>query len=171
MPRGSLSKRLLHRIQKLSPLCTTSLSLPPPVAPVPRGVSGGAAALSSLFRRPFLRRNNEAHLAAEPPERSFFFPLFLSPRKKKRLLTATRSQNLCQKSKSDSKPSPRGEGKGGIVPRGSLSKQAFAPNTETFSAVHNISVAAATGRTHSPGGLGGRSRLEFIISPPLPAAT
>ncbi len=106
VPRGSLSKRLLPRIQKLFPLCTTSLSLPPPVAPVPRGVSGGGAALSSLFRRPFLRRNNEAHLAAEPPERSFFFPLFLSPRKKKRLLAATQSQNLCQKSKSDSEPSP-----------------------------------------------------------------
>ena len=41
----------------------------------------------------------------------------------------------------------------------------FAPNTETFSAVYNISVAAATGRTHYPGGLGGRSRIEFIVSP------
>ena len=41
----------------------------------------------------------------------------------------------------------------------------FAPNTETFSAMHNLSVAAATGRTRSPGGLGGRSRIEFIVSP------
>ena len=40
------------------------------------------------------RRHNESHFAAEPPERSFFFPLFLSPRKKKRLL-ATLSENLC----------------------------------------------------------------------------
>ena len=39
------------------------------------------------------------------------------------------------------------------------------PNTETFSAVHYISSAAATGRTRSPGGLGGRSRIEFIVSP------
>ena len=41
----------------------------------------------------------------------------------------------------------------------------FAPNTETFSAVHNLSVAAATGRTRSPGVLRGRSRIEFIVSP------
>ena len=40
----------------------------------------------------------------------------------------------------------------------------FAPNTETFSAVHIAPVAAATGRTRSLGGLGGRSRLEFIFS-------
>ena len=66
--------------------------------------------------------------------------------------------------------SPQRGSQRGIVPRGSLSKQVFAPNTETFSAVHNISVAAATGRTRSPGGLGGCSRLEFIISPLLPAA-
>ncbi len=39
------------RTRKLSPLYTTSPSLPPPVAPVPRGVSGGGAALSSLCRR------------------------------------------------------------------------------------------------------------------------
>ena len=36
----------------------------------------------------------------------------------------------------------------------------LAPNTETFSAVHYISSAAATGRTRSPGGLGWRSRIE-----------
>ena len=63
--------------------------------------------------------------------------------------------------------SPQGEAKVGVVPRGSQTNT-FRPNTETFSAVHNI--AAATGRTRSPGGLGGCSRLEFIISPPLPAA-
>ena len=48
---------------------------------------------------------------------------------------------------------------------GKAERTVFAPNTETFSAVHNISVAAATGRTRSPGGLGGRSRIEFIVSP------
>ena len=31
--------------------------------------------------------------------------------------------------------------------------------------MHNIFVAAATGRTRSLGGLGGRSRIEFIMSP------
>ena len=44
------------------------------------------------------RRHNESHFAAQSPERSFFFPLFLSPRKKKRLL-ATQSQNLCRQIK------------------------------------------------------------------------
>ena len=41
----------------------------------------------------------------------------------------------------------------------------FAPNTETFSAVHNISVSCCSHPARSPGGLGGRSRIEFIVSP------
>ena len=41
----------------------------------------------------------------------------------------------------------------------------FAPNTETFSAVHNISVVCLSRLARSPGGLGGRSRIEFIVSP------
>ena len=45
------NKRLLPRIRKLSPLCTTSLLFGSPGLPVPRGVSGGGAALSSLCRR------------------------------------------------------------------------------------------------------------------------
>ena len=95
MLRGLPDKHVLPRIQKLFPLCTISLLATSPNLPVPRGVSGGAAALSSLCRRPFLRRYNESHFAAEPPERSFFFPLFLSPRKKKRFEATTQSQNLC----------------------------------------------------------------------------
>ena len=59
--------------------------------------------------------------------------------------------------------SPQGEAKVGVVPHGSQTNT-FRPNTETFSAVQNISVAAATGRTRSLGGLGGCSRLEFIFS-------
>ena len=50
-------------------------------------------------------------------------------------------------------------------PRGSPSKQVFAPNTETFSAVHNISVGCRSRLARSLGGLGGRSRIEFIVSP------
>ena len=41
----------------------------------------------------------------------------------------------------------------------------FAPNTETFSAVHNISVVCLTRLARSPGVLRGRSRIEFIVSP------
>ena len=50
-PRGSQNKRLLPRTRKLSPLCTPSLSVTAPGLPVPWGVSGGGAALSSLCRR------------------------------------------------------------------------------------------------------------------------
>ena len=96
VPRGSPSKQVLPRIRKLSPLCTPSLSAVAPGLPVSPGVSGGGAALSSLCGRPFLRRHNESHFAAQSPERSFFFPIFLSRRKKKRLLAAAQSQNLCQ---------------------------------------------------------------------------
>ena len=44
-------------------------------------------------------------------------------------------------------------------------KHFFAPNTETFSAVYNISVGCRSRLARSPGGLGGRSRIEFIVSP------
>ena len=47
-----LDKRTVFaRTRKLSPLCTLSLSVTAPGLPVPRGVSGGGAALSSLCRR------------------------------------------------------------------------------------------------------------------------
>ena len=49
--------------------------------------------------------------------------------------------------------------------RASRRANKFRPNTEAFSALHPISVAVATGCTRSPGGLGGRSRIEFIMSP------
>ena len=60
--------------------------------------------------------------------------------------------------------SPQGEAKVRVVPRGSQTNT-FRPNTETFSAVHNISVVCLTRLARSPGGLGGRSRIEFIVSP------
>jgi len=79
--RGSQSKghaaRLTEqtsfaRIQKLSPLCTTSLLFVSPVLPVPRGVSGGGAALSPGFSLHLCSLSKHgAHFAAEPPERAF----------------------------------------------------------------------------------------------------
>ena len=44
--------------------------------------------------------------------------------------------------------------------KGKAERTAFAPNTETFSALHNISVVCLTRLARSPGGLGGRSRIE-----------
>ena len=75
------NKHFLPRIQKLFQLCTTALSLPPPVAPVLRGVSGGGDALSSLCRRPFLRRHNESHFAAQSPECAFLAKPFFAQAK------------------------------------------------------------------------------------------
>ena len=44
--------------------------------------------------------------------------------------------------------------------KGKAEQTVFAPNTETFSAVHNISVVWLSRLARSPGGLGGRSRIE-----------
>ena len=44
-------------------------------------------------------------------------------------------------------------------------RTSFAPNTETFSAVYPISVGCSSRLARFPGGLGGRSRIEFIVSP------
>ena len=53
----------------------------------------------------------------------------------------------------------------GFPSKGKAERTAFAPNAETFSAVHNISVGCRSRLARSPGGLGGRSRIEFIVSP------
>ena len=63
-----------------------------------------------------------------------------------------------QSAGADSFPS-EGKPKRNHAARGAK-QTAFAPNTETFSAVHNISVAAATGRTRSPGVSGGGAALS-----------
>ena len=64
-----------------------------------------------------------------------------------------------------SQPS-KGKAKSGRAAR--LAEQTgFSTNTETFSAVHNISVIYLSRLARSPGGLGGRSRIEFIVSPLL----
>ena len=55
--------------------------------------------------------------------------------------------------------SPQGEAKVVVVPHGQLTN-GFRPNTETFSAVHNISVVCLSRLARSPGGLGRRSRIE-----------
>ena len=72
----------------------------------------------------------------------------------------------------DSLPRPcfaalKGEAKNRAVEscRADCRLMGFSPNTETFSAVHPISVAAAIGRARSLGVLRGRSRIEFIVSP------
>ena len=83
MPRGL--RTAFARTQKLSPLCTTSLLFVSPGLPVLRGVSGGGAALSPGFQLNLCSLpKHGAHSAAQPPERSFFFLVFLSAEKEKR---------------------------------------------------------------------------------------
>jgi len=73
---------------KLSPLCTLPLSAVAPGLPVPRGVSGGGAALSPGFSLHLCSpEQHGAHFAAQSPERSFFFPLFLSAEKEKEVIS------------------------------------------------------------------------------------
>ena len=79
--KGKAERTAFARIPKHFPLCTPFLSLPLPVAPVPPGVSGGGAALSSLCRRPFLRRDNESHFAAQSPECAFLAKPFFAQAK------------------------------------------------------------------------------------------
>ncbi len=68
------------------------------------GGLGGRSRIEFIVSPLPRRRHNESHFAAQSPERSFFFPLFLSPRKKKRLLAATQSQNPCHQSKTRQSP-------------------------------------------------------------------
>ena len=44
--------------------------------------------------------------------------------------------------------------------KGKAERTAFAPNTETFSALHLTSVVCLSRLARSPGGLGGRRRIE-----------
>ena len=60
--------------------------------------------------------------------------------------------------------SPQGEAKEESC-RADRGQTAFAPNTETFSVVHFITVSCRSRLARYPGGLGGRSRIEFIVSP------
>ena len=69
-------------VHNISVTCRSRLARSP-------GGLGGRSRIEFIVSPLPRRRNNESHFAAEPPERSFFFPLFLSPRKKKRLLSAT----------------------------------------------------------------------------------
>ena len=79
-------------VHNISVVCLTRLARSP-------GGLGGRSRIEFIVSPLSRRRHNESHFAAQSPERSFFFPLFLSPRKKKRLLAATKSQNLCRQNK------------------------------------------------------------------------
>ena len=105
VPRRSPNKHVLPRTRELSPLCTTSLSLAAPGLPVPRGVSGGGAALSSLCRRfPSGDIMNLTSRRSPLSGLSFSEFFFLRERKTER---RRRSREISVgKTKPDSEPSP-----------------------------------------------------------------
>ena len=100
-------KRLLPRIQKLSPLCISSLSVVAPGLPVTRGVSGGGDALSSLCRR-FPGGDIMNLTSRRSPLSGLSFFLFFFLRERKRGYWRRRSREISVgKTKPDSEPSPR----------------------------------------------------------------
>ena len=114
VPRSSPSKQVLPRIQKLSLLCTKSLSATSPVLPVPRGGLGGRSRIEFIVSPLPRRRHNESHFAADPPERAFLrrfrvsgFCLRSFARAKNGVNLRRRSRKISVgKTKPDSEPSP-----------------------------------------------------------------
>ena len=98
MPRGSQTNIFLPEYRNFLRSAPNLSHLPLPACPFPGGL-GGRSRIEFIVSPLPRRRHNESHFAAQSPERSFFFPLFLSPRKKKRLLAATQSENLCHQIK------------------------------------------------------------------------
>ena len=95
--RAAREQTFFARTQKLSPLCTTSLLFVSPGLPVLRGVSGGGAALSPGFQLNLCSLpKHGAHSAAQPPERSFFFLVFLSAEKEKRRVSDAVGKSLSE---------------------------------------------------------------------------
>ena len=105
VPRSSQNKRLLPRIQKLSPLYTISLWVVAPSLPVP-GVLRGRSRIEFIVSPLPRRRHNESHFAAEPPERAFLAKPFFA-RAKNGVNLGRRSLKISVgKTKPDSEPSP-----------------------------------------------------------------
>ena len=153
------NKQVLPRTRKLFPLCTISLWVTAPGLPVLRGVSGGGATLSSLCRR-FPGGDIMNLTSRRSPLSGLSFSLFFFLLERKRGYWRLRSYKISVgKTKPDSEPSPLRGRQSRVVPHGSQNNT-FRPNTETFSAVHNISVSYRSRLARSPGGLGGRSRIE-----------
>ena len=143
------------------------------------GVSGGGAALSSLCRR-FPGGDIMNLTSRRSPLSGLSFSLFFFLRERKRGYWRRRSREIsvgeakcyiCRHKRAGALHLIRRlrrhlplEGKAKSARRNRatrLAKQTgFAPNTETFSAVHNISVVCLSRLARSPGGLGGRSSIE-----------
>ena len=171
VPRGSTNARFLPEYRNFLRCVRCLCQLPLPACPFPGGVSGGGAALSSLCGRPFLRRHNDL-ISRRSPLSGLSFSLFFFLRERKRGYWRRRSRKIsvgeakCYIYRHKRAAALHLIRPSGTFPsEGKAERTAFAPNTETFSAVHNISVVCLTRLARSPGVLRGRSRIEFIVSP------
>ena len=66
-------------MHNISVVCLTRLARSP-------GGLGGRSRIEFIVSPLSRRRHNESHFAAQSPERSFFFPLFLSAEKEKEVI-------------------------------------------------------------------------------------
>ena len=87
------NKHFFARTRKLFPLCTTSLLFVSPGLPVPWGVSGGGAALSSLCRR-FPGGDIMNLISRRSPLSGLSFSLFFFLRRKKKRYWRRRSREI-----------------------------------------------------------------------------
>ena len=102
--KGKAERTVFARTRKLSPLCTPSLSLAAPGLPVPRGVSGGGAALSSLCCR-FPGGDIMNLTSRRNPLSGLSFSLFFFLGERKRGLRRRRSHKISvTKAKPDNPP-------------------------------------------------------------------
>ena len=156
-------------MHNISVVCLTRLARSP-------GGLGGRSRIEFIVSPLPRRRHNESHFAAEPPERSFFFPLFLSAEKEKEVIGGAVGKSLSVKQNvtfagtnalaryTSSPPaggaSPQGEAKVGVVPRGSPRKQVL-PRIQKLSPLCTTSLSVtAPGLPVLRGVSGGRSRIE-----------
>ena len=91
--KGKAERTAVTRTRKLSPLCTISLLLGSPGLPVPQGVSGGGAALSSLCRR-FPGGDIMNLTSRRSPLSGLSFSLFFFLRERKRGYWRRRSRKI-----------------------------------------------------------------------------
>ena len=166
VPRGSTNARFLPEYRNFLSCVRCLCQLPLPACPFPGGVSGGGAALSSLCGRPFLRRHNDL-ISRRSPLSGLSFSLFFFLRERKRGYWRRRSRKIsvgeakCYIYRHKRAAALHLIRPSGTFPsEGKAERTAFAPNTETFSAVHNISVVCLPRLARSPGVLRGRSRIE-----------
>ena len=165
-------ERILPRMRKRFPLCTSPLSAAAPGLPVLRGVSGGGAALSPGFSLHLCSPEQiGAHFAAQSPERAFLAKPFFarakngvnSGRRSLKISVGEAKCYICRHKRVAALHLIRRlrrhlplEGKAKSESCRAVRRLTlFAPNTETFFAVYNISVGCRSHPARSPGGLGG----------------